>query len=1236
MKKLLIISSVLLIAAIGAGIWYVRFAGRDDVAGDAQRLQWMRRALAETENVNPEQAIPLWRQVLEAEPQNADLLQNLAVAQVSQLSMLAQRLSDVSSSDAEKRAIRDQLPATVKQARETIARLNELAREADDEDRQNVAVWLHAAADAVEAELLPEVMKPPMFRETVERLAAELRERPDALTLTGAIDQYAERAQDPIEGLSEDLAQLLADVLIPASEAHPRNLFVAVTALKYALAAEDPRAAEIASRTAELAQPIGELLRAETQKLNMTPEGVTDQIAAGVAEENWRSAESMSLLWFNLLNSTEILKIDRRRATPTALDLVATRPINALSIRLASQNPPAQSPGPITFEGTDSLLPPELRAVAVTAVDFDLSGTPEIAVAGAGRLAIVSRDGDSWRTVAETSVAADVRGLTVADLFIVDASNPLRIKKPGPPPSEDSDTASHEMSRHNTFPSVLAWGESGVQIFRIDGREAAAPDARLLPTVEPTGLEEVRRVTATVPVDIDADGDLDLVIATEIDGVGVWINRGNMTFFAVSPHSQLPPPADPVVAMAIGDFDRDLDLDILTMQRDSGTVGWLENLLHLQLRWSPLDGVSPVGQGRGVAIVEWDGNVSWDVAFSGATTVGLAMTETPDAGVVRVTDSETVESGGRLIAADFQNDSWIDLLSYDSTGIRVVSGGPAGFDASEPAPPVAMPVEHAAAADFDGDGRIDLAVLSGGALHVLRNRTDNTGHYIDVRMKGIDDNATGRVNHYAIGSTLELRFGPHYRAQVITDRTTHFGLDGFESADTIRAVLTNGITQNIVDPPIDTVINEIQTLKGSCPYLYAWDGEKFVFVTDCLWAAPLGLQVARGEVVPDRPWEYLKVDGKFLAPRDGYYELRLTEELWELAYFDHVSLIAVDHPSEVEIWTNEKVGPPDVVQPRTFAFSETRPIAAAVGTRGEDVTQLLAESDENYVQGFDRRLRQGLCPPHWIDIDLGPVAEDDEILLVLTGWILPTDTSLNIQIDQNPNLPAVEPPSLWIPGEDGQWEEVIPAMGFPGGKTKTIVVDLTGRFRAADPRVRIRTSAQIYWDAAKLAINPPPVEITETPLQLESATVGYHGFSRQLPRTDTQPHRYHYHDASIEPKWPPLRGTLTQWGDCLPLLQRWDDAMVVLGAGDEIALRFRVPSVPLPEGWTRDFILHSVGWDKDADLNTLAGQSVGPLPFREMQAYPPPLVQTEKSAEVEAKNRWHRNRSQSFREFWTR
>ena len=113
---------------------------------------------------------------------------------------------------------------------------------------------------------------------------------------------------------------------------------------------------------------------------------------------------------------------------------------------------------------------------------------------------------------------------------------------------------------------------------------------------------------------------------------------------------------------------------------------------------------------------------------------------------------------------------------------------------------------------------------------------------------------------------------------------THFGLASYKSPGSIRVIMPNGLTQTIRDAKVDMLVEEEQSLKGSCPYLYAWDGEKFVFMTDCLWAAPLGLQVAPGIVVKDRPWEYLKVDGANVKPRDGNYEMRITEELWEIAY----------------------------------------------------------------------------------------------------------------------------------------------------------------------------------------------------------------------------------------------------------------------------------------------------------------------------------------------------------------
>jgi hypothetical protein len=104
----------------------------------------------------------------------------------------------------------------------------------------------------------------------------------------------------------------------------------------------------------------------------------------------------------------------------------------------------------------------------------------------------------------------------------------------------------------------------------------------------------------------------------------------------------------------------------------------------------------------------------------------------------------------------------------------------------------------------------------------------------------------------------------------------------------------------------------------------------------------------------------------------------------------------------------------------------------------------------------------------------------------------------------------------------------------------------------------------------------------------------------------------------------------------MSLLGQWDDRMVVMGSGDEIRLSFTVPQAEVPAGWKRDFVLHCVGWDKDADLNTLTGQSSEPLPYREMTGYPPKPDQAEQSSRVESLNRDHLLRTQSFRAFWSR
>ncbi len=90
-------------------------------------------------------------------------------------------------------------------------------------------------------------------------------------------------------------------------------------------------------------------------------------------------------------------------------------------------------------------------------------------------------------------------------------------------------------------------------------------------------------------------------------------------------------------------------------------------------------------------------------------------------------------------------------------------------------------------------------------------------------------------------------------------------------------------------------------------------------------------------------------------------------------------------------------------------------------------------------------------------------------------------------------------------------------------------------------------------------------------------------------------------------QWNPTPGLYTRYGDVRGLLAQTDDRLVIMGSGDELRLSFDAASLPpLPQGWTRDFLLFVDGWAKDRDANTAYSQTVEPLPFHKMSSYPYP------------------------------
>ena len=102
-----------------------------------------------------------------------------------------------------------------------------------------------------------------------------------------------------------------------------------------------------------------------------------------------------------------------------------------------------------------------------------------------------------------------------------------------------------------------------------------------------------------------------------------------------------------------------------------------------------------------------------------------------------------------------------------------------------------------------------------------------------------------------------------------------------------------------------------------------------------------------------------------------------------------------------------------------------------------------------------------------------------------------------------------------------------------------------------------------------------------------------------------QPERFDYARVMPISMWNPTSGLYTRYGDVQPLVSMLDDRLVIMGSGDELRLVFPATSLPaLKPAWTRDFLLLVDGWAKDADANTAYSQSVEPLPFHAMSAYP--------------------------------
>src|SRR3989475_3932034 len=621
------------------------------------------------------------------------------------------------------------------------------------------------------------------------------------------------------------------------------------------------------------------------------------------------------------------------------------------------------------------------------------------------------------------------------------------------------------------------------------------------------GVGDVAGTQHALFVDLDHDGDLDLLLVGG-GSLGAYRNNLDRTF-------TLFPNADGIVLggtdAAFADVDDDGRTDVFVTSA-TGVDGLFHNdgVRGFTRTVDTIRGTGPV------AMADYDNDGAIDIFVAGSglwhnNGSGQFTHDTRSPALARARQA----AGGTAVFFDYDNDGWLDLIVAGPHGASLFHNDGTGrfADRSELLPPAVQrdSIGPLIVADIDGDGDQDIILGDRSGVHFLRNDGGNVHLAMRVQLTALGL-GSGKNNSFGIGSRLEVRAGELYQTRVVTGPVTPFGLGSHFKADVLRVQWTNGVPQTIYFPGTDQDVLELQQLKGSCAFLYTWDGTRFRFITDMMWRSalgmPLGIMGRNAAYAPaGASQEYIRIPGEALQPRNGRYVLQVTEELWETAYLDQLRLLAVDHPDSVEAFVDERFLPP-LGHPRLQPFPTVhrRPPLAAVNENGADVLDEVREHDYRYVSDLTPQRYQGLTEPHALILDLDADAGRPGTFLFLRGWIYPSDASINVALSQQRALRA-QLPVLEVHDSRGRWVSVKRDVGFPSGKDKTIAFDLAGIFPTRDHHIQLRTNMQIYWDQVFVAENlgagsqePGAGSLAPKILAPSSGFLHYRGFSRMYRR----------------------------------------------------------------------------------------------------------------------------------------
>jgi tetratricopeptide (TPR) repeat protein len=660
-----------------------------------------------------------------------------------------------------------------------------------------------------------------------------------------------------------------------------------------------------------------------------------------------------------------------------------------------------------------------------------------------------------------------------------------------------------------------------------------------------------------IPVDIDHDRDVDIIVINEDTPHEVYLNDRLWSYRKAEGYEEFA--NSPALAALVADSNADGVSEIYTLHPDGRLLRWQvevgDKLVSDVI--TEFEHVKNAGWAQ-LAIMDVDGDGSFDVTVT--TSAGWSVHALRDNTIlyqVRLSDNESLKASMPFI---MDAKSGPSMLGLDQNGLSAWKPGPG---------------RHAFMT-LDMSGKEDKA-------ESMRSNASGIGAYISVRVD----------SRWTMLDTLRNHSGPGQSLQPLA-----IGLGGATAADFVAIDWSDGVFQSElnVQAGVAHKITETQRQLSSCPVMFVWNGEEYVFVSDLLGVGGIGYAIGPGEYAEPRPWEnYLLPDG-LLQPKQGRYIIKIGEPMEENAYLDAARLAVYDVPEGWSMVMDERMGilgPEPTGKPR-FYRNELLP-EKVTNDRNADITDIIRKNDHKAapVGELDYRFIGRLKDEHILTLKFNESldARQGDPMLVIDGWVeYPYSQTMFAAWQAKATFDA---PTLEAKDENGNWQLVMGQFGYPAGMPRRMSVPLDNLPKGTR-ELRLRTNMQIYWDRIAVAYAETPPRLEKQVLPIEKASLSKSGFAKRTSHEQFRPF-YDYNQRS--PFWDTryMEGFYTRRGPVEELVMQQDDAVAIIGPGEEVHLEFK-EAVKQPEGWQRYFVLESNGWAKDMDLFTRDGETVGPMP----------------------------------------